>query len=47
MGGCGVANTGEMTVGGNVVCGIPAEQLEGLVRDRTKPLQDLADNQKS
>jgi tetratricopeptide (TPR) repeat protein len=28
------------------VCGIPPEVLEALVRDRTKPLQDLADTQK-
>src|SRR5262245_16065171 len=37
VGGLGIANTGKMTVGGNVTIGIPAEELKEL----TKPLQDL------
>ena len=30
----------------SIVCGIAPEQLEALVRDRSRPLQDLADTQK-
>jgi tetratricopeptide (TPR) repeat protein len=48
VGGCGVANTGEMTVGGDIdiVCNTPADQLESLVRLRAKPLEEQAEAQK-
>ena len=37
-------NISDSTV--SIVCGIAPEQLEALVRDRSRPLQDLADTQK-
>src|SRR3954447_3581396 len=43
IGGAAVGNTVRIT---NVVCGIPPEQLEGLIREKTLDLQDLSATQR-
>ena len=43
VGGAAVGSTVRIT---NVVCGIPPEQLEGLIREKTLDLQDLSATQR-
>ena len=44
---CSAATGGDITGSTvSIVCGVPPGQLEALVRDRTKPLEDLAQSQK-
>jgi hypothetical protein len=45
--GTGIANTGEQIFESAVNIGIPSDELESLVRDRTASLRDLADAQKT
>src|SRR4051812_43153334 len=43
IGGASIGNTVRIA---NVVCGIPPEQLEALIREKTRDLQDLSDTRR-